>query len=117
MPVTRSGWASAYASASVAPPGAADDHPALEGEFLADRFHVRDQMRQRIVLAAALGAAAAGAALVEQHGMESFRIEQPAMIRLAAAAGAAMQIDSGDATRAADALDVDIVAVADGELL
>ena len=94
-------------------PGAADDHPALEAEFLADRLHVRDQMRQRIVFAAALGAAAAGAALVEQHRMEAFGIEQPAMIGLAAAAGPAMQIDRGNAAGAADALDIDIVAVAD----
>ena len=74
-------------------------------------------MRQRIVLAAALGAAAAGAALVEQHRVEAFGIEQPAMIRLAAAAGPAMQIDRGDAARTADAFNVDLVAVADGELL
>ena len=57
-------------------PGAADHHPALEAEFLADHLHVRDQMRQRVVLAAALGAAAAGAALVEQHGVEALGIEQ-----------------------------------------
>ncbi len=98
-------------------PGAADHHPALEAEFLADHFHVRDQMRQRVVLAAALGAAAAGAALIEQHGVETFGIEQPAMIGLAAAAGPAMQIDRGDAVVAADAFDIDLVAVADGELL
>ncbi len=98
-------------------PGAADDHPALKAEFLADRFHVRDQVRQRIVLAAALGAAAAGAALVEQHRVKTLGIEQPAVVGLAAAAGPAMQIDRGDAAGAADALDIDLVAVADGELL
>ena len=94
-------------------PGAADHHPALKAEFFADRLHVRDQMRQRVVFAAALWAAAAGAALVEQHGMKALGIEQPAMIRLAAAAGPAMQVDRGDAAVAADALDIDLVAVAD----
>ena len=78
-------------------PGAADHHPALEAEFFADHLHVRDQMRQRVGVAAALGAAAAGAALVEQHGVEAFGIEQPAVIGLAAAAGPAMQVDRGDA--------------------
>ena len=94
-------------------PGAADDHPAFEAEFFADHLHVRDQMRQRVVVAAAPGSAAAGAALVEQHRMKAFGIEQPAMIGLASAAGPAMQIDRGDAAGAADALDIDIVAVAD----
>ena len=68
-------------------------------------------------VAASLGAAAAGAALVEQYGMEAFGIEQAAMIGLAAAAGAAVQIDGRDAADAADALDIDIVAVADDEML
>ena len=62
------------------------------------------------------GPAAAGAALVEQHRMETLGIEQPAMIGLAAAAGPAMQIDGGNAVGAADALDIDLVAVADREL-
>ena len=61
----------------------------------------------------ALGAAAAGAALIEQHGMKAFGIEQPAVIGLAAAAGPAMQIDGGNAAGAADAFDIDLVAVAD----
>ena len=74
-------------------------------------------MRQRVGFAAAFWAAAAGAALVEQHRMETFGIEQPAMVRLAAAAGPAMQIDPGNAAEPADALDVGIVAVADDELL
>ncbi len=46
-----------------------------------------------LAVAAALWAAAAGAALVEQHGVEALGIEQPAVVGLAAAAGAAMQID------------------------
>ncbi len=74
-------------------------------------------MRQRIVLAASLGAAAPGAALIEQHGMETLGIEQPAMVGLAAAAGPAMQIDGRDSADAADALDIDIVTIADDELL
>ena len=49
----------------------------------------------RVVLAASLGAAAAGAALIEQHGVKALGIEQPPVIGLAAAAGAAMQIDRG----------------------
>jgi hypothetical protein len=44
-------------------------------------------------------------------------IEQPAMVGLAAAAGPAMQIDRGNAVEPADALDIDIVTVADDELL
>ena len=38
-------------------PGAADHHPALKTEFFADHLHVGDQTRQRVVLAATLGAA------------------------------------------------------------
>ena len=98
-------------------PGAADHHPAFEAECFADQFHVGDQMRQRIFFAAALGTAATGAALIEQDSVEAFRIEQPPMIGLAAAAGAAMQIDRGDATGAADALDIDFVAIADRQQL
>ena len=97
-------------------PGAADHDPALEAEFVADRFQVRDQMRQRVGLARAFRRAAAAAALVEQHGVESFGIEQPAMIGLAARAGAAMQIDGADAALAADALDIEFVAVTYREL-
>ena len=117
MPVTRVGMGLRIGQRQRRAPGAADDHPAFEAEFLADHLHVRDQMRQRIVLAASLGAAAAGAALVEQHGMETFGIEQPAMVGLAAAAGPAMQIDGRDSADAADALDIDVVTIADVELL
>ena len=74
-------------------------------------------MRQRIVVAAAFRAASAGAALIEQHGVETLGIEQPAVIGLAAAAGTAMQIDCRNPADAADALDIDVVAVADDELL
>ena len=74
-------------------------------------------MRQRVVLAAALGAAAAGAALVEQHRVKALGIEQPPVIGLAAAAGAAMQIDRRNAIGAADAFDIDLVAVADRQQL
>ena len=49
--------------------------------------------------------------------MEALGIEQPAVIGLAAAAGPAMQIDRGNAVGAADAFDIDLVAVADGEQL
>ena len=98
-------------------PRAADDHPALDAELLADRLHIRDQMRQRIVLAASLGAASPGAALIEQHRMEALGIEQPAVIGLAAAAGSAVQIDGGNAVGAADGFDVDFVAVADRQQL
>ena len=73
-------------------------------------------MRQRVGLARAFRRAASAAALVEQHGLESFWIEQPAMIGLAARAGAAMQINSADAALAADAFDIEFVAVADREL-
>jgi hypothetical protein len=57
------------------------------------------------------------AALIEQHGMKALRIEQPPVIGLTAAAGAAVQIDRGDAIRPADALDVDLVAVANRQQL
>ena len=96
-------------------PGTADHDPALKGELFADPLHIRDQMRQRVVLAAPLGPAAPGAALVEQDRVKTFGIEQPAMIGLAAAAGSAMQIDCSNAVRAADAFDVNLVAVADRE--
>ena len=74
-------------------------------------------MKCRVILAAAFWPATARAALIEQDGVKAFGIEQPAVIGLAAAAGSAMQIDRGDAVGAADALDVDIVAVADSQHL
>jgi hypothetical protein len=82
-------------------------------KFLADRFHVRDQVRQRIVLAAALRAATAGAALIEQYRVEAFRIEQATMVGLAPAAGSAVQVDRGNAVLSADAFDVNLMTVAD----
>src|SRR5206468_7204864 len=98
-------------------PGSTDDHPALKAEFLADHLQIRDQMRQRVVFAPSLGTAAAGATLVEQNSMKAFRIKQPAVIRLASAAGAAMEVDRWNAANAPDALDINVVAVADHELL
>jgi hypothetical protein len=56
-------------------PGAADHHPARKAEFFANLFHVRDQMRRRVGLATAFGAALAGAALVEQNRAKPLRIE------------------------------------------
>ena len=72
-------------------------------------------MRQRIVFAAALGSASAGAALIEQHRMEALRIEQPPVIGLAAASRPAVQIDRRDAIRSPDGFDIDLVAIADGQ--
>ncbi len=98
-------------------PGAADDHPAPKPEFLADQLHVGDQVRQGVVVAPALGAAAPGAALIEQHRVETLGVEQPPVIGLAAAAGAAVQVDRRNAVGAADAFDMDLVAVADRQQL
>ena len=74
-------------------------------------------MRQRVVVAAALGAASPGAALIEQHRVEALGIEQPPVVGLAAAAGTAVQVDRGNAIRAADGFDMDLVAVADRQQL
>ncbi len=49
--------------------------------------------------------------------MEALWIEQPPVIGLAAAAGSTVQIDCGGAIRPANALDVDLVAVADRQQL
>src|SRR6202042_1378264 len=81
-----------------------------------DDFQVRDQVRQRVRVARAFRRAAAAAALVEQYRVESFGVEQPTMIGLATRAWAAMQVDGADPALAADALDVELVAVADREL-
>ncbi len=54
-----------------------------------------------------LGRLRPAAALVEQHCVKALGIEQPAMVRLAAAAGPAMEIDRGNAAEPADALDID----------
>src|SRR5205085_4653727 len=85
--------------------------------LLPDHLHVRDQMRQAVVFAAALGPASAGAALIEQDGMETLGVEQPAVIGLAAAAGATVQIDRGDAPGTAHAFDVNLMAAVDPEQL
>jgi hypothetical protein len=70
-------------------------------------------MRQRVVLSAAFGAASARAALIEQDGVETFGIKQPAVIGLAAAAWTAMQVDRRDAAGSTDAFDMDFMTVAD----
>ena len=49
--------------------------------------------------------------------MKTLWIEQAPVIGLAAAAGAAVQIDRGDAIHPADALNVDLMAVADRQQL
>src|ERR1041385_4169753 len=98
-------------------PRAADQHPALDPAMLADRFHVGDQMWQRIGLALSLRTASPRAALVEQYGVEAFRIEQPPMIRLAAAARAAMQIDRWNTVGAADRFDINLMTIANGQKL
>src|SRR5215813_8053175 len=89
-------------------PGAADQDPARKAESFADYFHVRDQVLQRVGLAAALGAAFACATLIEQDGTKALGIEQPPVIRLAAASGTTMQINCGNAIGAADTLDIDV---------
>src|SRR5712664_4910618 len=91
-------------------PGTRDYHPALEAKFLADPLHIRDQVREAIVFAAALRAASTRAALIEQDRVEALGIEQPPVIGLAAAAGAAVQVDRGDAVRPADGFEVNLVA-------
>jgi hypothetical protein len=48
--------------------------------------------------------------------MKTFRIEQPPVIGLAAAAGPAVQVHGCNAADAADAFDIDLVAVTDRQL-
>ena len=93
-------------------PRSPDDHPASDAVLVPDQLHVSDQMLQAVVLAAGLGAASAGAALIEQDGVETLGVEQPAVIGLAAAAGSTVQIDRGDAPGSAHAFDVNLVAIA-----
>ena len=59
--------------------------------------------------------AAAGAALVEQEGMEARRIEQPPVEVLRAAARSAVQKHRRDAAGAAHLLDIEPVTLADAE--
>lgn len=72
-----------------------------------DPLHVGDEVWGGVGLARPRRSGAAGAALVEQHGAKAGRVEQLAMRRLAAAAGAAMQVDGGDAVSGADGFDVE----------
>ena len=46
--VTRSGWRSAYASASVAPPRAAEHEPPVDAEVLAEPLDVGEQVRRGV---------------------------------------------------------------------
>ncbi len=96
-------------------PRTADHQPVLDAQMFTDPLHVGDEVRGGVGLAGAGRGGAAGAALVEQYGAEAARVEQLAMRRLAAAAGAAMQVDRRDAVCRADGFDVELVAVADGE--
>ena len=96
-------------------PGAADHHPALEAEFVADHLHVRDQMRSGVVLARSLRAAAAAAALVEQHGVEARRDRTAGDDRAGSRCRGRHADRRPECRRAADGLDIELVAVADGE--
>ena len=96
-------------------PRAADDQPALDAEVHAYRLDVGDEMLRRVGLERQIGMAAAGAALIEQEGVEARRIEQPPMHVLSAAARAAVQEQRRDTVGGAHLLDVKPVAVADAE--
>jgi len=112
MPVTAVGMRLRIRQRQPSRPRAADDHPACDAKFLADDLHVRDQMRQRIVFAAALwgGSGRRHADRTAPRGNARDRIA--AGDRLAAAAGPAMQIHRGNAIGAANGFDVDLVAIA-----
>ena len=95
-------------------PRAADHQPALDAEVLADRLDVGDEVLRRVGGERQIRMAAPGAALVEQEGVEARRIEQPPVQVLRSAARSAVQEHRRDAAGAADLLDVQPMAVADG---
>src|SRR6185437_3197300 len=78
-------------------PGAAEGEPALDAEMTAQRLHVGDEMRGRVVDERAQRRRAPGAALIEDDDAVMMRVEEAAMGRRRAGAGAAMEKRHGNA--------------------
>ena len=90
-------------------PRAAEHLPAFDPEMLAQRFDVGDQVPRGVVHEARGGPALAAAALIEQHDAVALRVEEPAHLRIGAAARTAVQEHDGLALRIAALLVVDLV--------
>lgn len=92
-------------------PGAAEQQPALHLEVLADVFQVAQQVGGGVVAEVAVGRGASRAALVHQDGAVFLGVEKAPVVRLAAGAGTAVQIDHRQALRVAAFLHVEVVVV------
>ena len=72
-------------------PRAAEDHPFVDAEVLAERFDVFDKMLGGVVLKPGIGLRASGAPLVENDDTVEFRVEKTPMRRIGSGAGSAVQ--------------------------
>ena len=82
-------------------PRAAEHQPAVDVEVRAQTLEVGDEGLRRVAFELGDGRRAAGAALVDEHDAPERRIEVAAVMRQAAAAGAAVQEHDGHAVGAA----------------
>lgn len=78
-------------------------------------LEIGDQMLRGVGIAAKIGMAASGAALIDEKDVVPCRIEQCSMQDLRAAAGAAVQEDDGAPTFAAHFFNINPMAIADIE--
>ena len=96
-------------------PGAAEQHPALDAEMVAESFHVRDQVPGGVVLKACVRCRAPGAALIEEHDAPDLGVEVTPVIMLATGARAAMHEQHRQTLGVAAFLDVERVWCLDRE--
>jgi len=81
----------------------------------AELLHVGDEIPGGVLAQLGVGPALAAAALIEEHDAVCGGIEEAALLRLGAAARAAVHEDHGLAVRVARLLEVDLVQIGDLE--
>ena len=98
-----------------AAPGTTEEVPFLYAQVFAEALDVLNQMLRGVVLQAAEGVGASGAALVEDYDAEKVGIEEASVGRRCTRAGAAVQEKDRHAVGVAALLPIEIVKIVHGE--
>ena len=98
-------------------PGAAEQHPLVDAQVLADAFKVGDQVPSGVVLQARPWRGAATATLVEGDNMVEVRVEIAAALGVATGTGAAMDEHDRQAFGGATFIDIQGVGVIDSQIV
>ncbi|MOA01380.1 hypothetical protein D3C78_1207880 [compost metagenome] len=98
-------------------PGAAEQHPLVDAQVLADALHVRHQIPGGVAVETGVRGRAAAAALVEGDDAIDGRIEPAAAGRIAAGARPAVDEQHRQAVRRAALVDVQLVRMVHRQLV